>query len=52
MATATRQGAFAATAVQGLIERLPLGVLAGVLPWVWLRERAPRHPESGPAAEV
>jgi len=40
-------GAFAT-----LVGTLPLGVLAAVLLWLWLRERAAKHPGATTAAEV
>jgi hypothetical protein len=35
-----------------LVGALPLGVLAAVLLWLWLRERAAKHPATASADEV
>jgi hypothetical protein len=39
-------------AAQTFVTSLPLGVLAGVLLWIWRRERATRQPLSEPIDEV
>lgn len=40
------------SAAQLLLTTLPLGVLAGVLLWIWRKDQAPRHPVSGLVDEV
>jgi hypothetical protein len=39
-------------ALSGFIGLLPLGVLSGVLLWLWRKDHAPRHPLSGLIDEV
>ena len=41
-----------ASALGTLVAQLPLGVLAGVLLWVWRKSHPPRHPLSGLIDEV
>lgn len=40
------------SALNSFASTLPLGLLAGVLLWVWQRDRAPRHPAPGIADGV
>ena len=40
------------TALQTLIGMLPLGVLAGVLLWLWRKDHPPKHPLSGYIDEI
>ena len=39
-------------ALLAFVELVPLGVLAGVLLWLWRKDHAPRHPLSGLIDEV
>ncbi len=41
-----------ATAASTFVSRLPLGVLAGVLLWLWRKDHPPKHPLSGLIDEV
>ena len=40
------------TALQTLVGMLPLGVLAGVLLWLWRKDHPPKHPLSGYIDEI
>jgi ABC-type phosphate transport system permease subunit len=41
-----------ASSLSGLVAVLPLGILAGVLAWVWLTAHPPKHQVSGMLDEV
>ena len=45
-------GVALSTAFSALVAQLPLGVLGGVLLWLWRQEHAPKHPLSGLIDEV
>lgn len=40
------------TALQTLVSMLPLGVLAGVLLWLWRKDHPPKHPLAGYIDEI
>lgn len=45
-------GSALATALTALVSLLPLGVLGGVLLWLWRKDHPPKHPLSGLIDEV
>lgn len=49
---ARAMGSAFATALSLFISTLPLGILAGVLLWLWRKDHPPRHPLSGLIDEV